>query len=175
MLLTRAPLNTFRVTPKCAALDLHVLCTPPALILSQDQTLQKNASCSRQCQEPNTSTRPSNGHALQHGPRPFWISRLHSSSVKVHVLQAENPTTTSLRGTHAGKEEILRALHREVKPRAVPVRAGDQYCQWWRTPSPSGSHSPGGGCTLPRAGGPPLQGRLDTLGGSGVPIPWAWS
>src|SRR2546421_10309039 len=38
VLLTRSPLNACRVTPARAALDLHVSCTPPALILSQDQT-----------------------------------------------------------------------------------------------------------------------------------------
>ena len=35
-LLTRSPLNT-----KSISFDLHVLGTPPALILSQDQTLHK--------------------------------------------------------------------------------------------------------------------------------------
>ena len=38
MLLTRSPLSRKPKFP--IALDLHVLGTPPALILSQDQTLQ---------------------------------------------------------------------------------------------------------------------------------------
>ena len=37
MLLTRSPLTH----PKMSALDLHVLSTPPAFVLSQDQTLQQ--------------------------------------------------------------------------------------------------------------------------------------
>ncbi len=37
MLLTRSPL----IHPKASALDLHVLSTPPAFVLSQDQTLQQ--------------------------------------------------------------------------------------------------------------------------------------
>ena len=48
MLLTRLPL-----TPK-GPFDLHVLGTPPAFVLSQDQTLQTKTADSRQhniCQE----------------------------------------------------------------------------------------------------------------------------
>jgi hypothetical protein len=37
VLLTRSPL----VYPKALPLDLHVLSTPPAFVLSQDQTLQQ--------------------------------------------------------------------------------------------------------------------------------------
>ncbi len=39
MLLTRAPLY---LPLRAFAFDLHVLGTPPALILSQDQTLNEN-------------------------------------------------------------------------------------------------------------------------------------
>ena len=42
VLLTRSPLDVNWVTPHHTALDLHVSCTPPALILSQDQTLQRD-------------------------------------------------------------------------------------------------------------------------------------
>jgi hypothetical protein len=38
VLLTRSPLN--QVPKDLIALDLHVLGTPPAFVLSQDQTLQ---------------------------------------------------------------------------------------------------------------------------------------
>jgi len=41
VLLTRSPLDVNWVTPHHTALDLHVSCTPPALILSQDQTLHE--------------------------------------------------------------------------------------------------------------------------------------
>ena len=45
MLLTRSPLSFFSLHPKDLleefSFDLHVLCTPPAFVLSQDQTLNK--------------------------------------------------------------------------------------------------------------------------------------
>jgi hypothetical protein len=45
-LLTRSPLSASLINPKKSyesfSFDLHVLSTPPALILSQDQTLEKN-------------------------------------------------------------------------------------------------------------------------------------
>src|SRR5678815_896507 len=41
-LLSRPPL-THRASPECP-FDLHVSCTPPALILSQDQTLRRSVS-----------------------------------------------------------------------------------------------------------------------------------
>ena len=39
-LLTRSPLTYDRVTPNVDPFDLHALATPPAFVLSQDQTLQ---------------------------------------------------------------------------------------------------------------------------------------
>ena len=42
MLLTRAPLDWSRITTQPIPCDLHVLNTPPAFILSQNQTLRKN-------------------------------------------------------------------------------------------------------------------------------------
>ena len=41
MLLTRPPLTERRASSPFGPLDLHVLGTPPAFVLSQDQTLQK--------------------------------------------------------------------------------------------------------------------------------------
>ncbi len=41
VLRTRLPLTIFRIATKNNPLDLHALDTPPTLILSQDQTLQK--------------------------------------------------------------------------------------------------------------------------------------
>ena len=45
MLLTRAPLNKSRIATQLAPCDLHVLNTPPAFVLSQNQTLRKNDFC----------------------------------------------------------------------------------------------------------------------------------
>ena len=42
VLLTRAPLTFFYIATKEDSFDLHVLGTPPALVLSQNQTLHKN-------------------------------------------------------------------------------------------------------------------------------------
>jgi hypothetical protein len=41
-LLTRPPLGYVQITPHIPPLDLHVLGTPPAFVLSQDQTLMFN-------------------------------------------------------------------------------------------------------------------------------------
>jgi hypothetical protein len=41
VLLTRSPLNYNNIATTVIPYDLHVLGTPPALVLSQDQTLHK--------------------------------------------------------------------------------------------------------------------------------------
>ena len=41
VILTRSPLETFKASSKDSPFDLHVLSTPPAFILSQNQTLHK--------------------------------------------------------------------------------------------------------------------------------------
>ena len=41
-LLTRPPLEQLRIATPLSPLDLHVLGTPPAFVLSQDQTLMFN-------------------------------------------------------------------------------------------------------------------------------------
>ncbi len=41
VLLTRAPLKFLSIATKKSPLDLHVLSTPPAFVLSQNQTLRK--------------------------------------------------------------------------------------------------------------------------------------
>ena len=44
-LLTRPPLKQFQASSNLSPLDLHVLGTPPAFVLSQDQTLSFNPLC----------------------------------------------------------------------------------------------------------------------------------
>ena len=60
-LLTRPPLKLTRILPKLSSdkspLDLHVLGTPPAFVLSQDQTLMFNPLPSR-CPTPFGSPKP---------------------------------------------------------------------------------------------------------------------
>ena len=41
VLRTRSPLNYFGIATKIVPSDLHVLSTPPAFVLSQNQTLRK--------------------------------------------------------------------------------------------------------------------------------------
>ena len=43
MLLTRAPLESTNINTGVISFDLHVLNTPPAFVLSQNQTLRKNS------------------------------------------------------------------------------------------------------------------------------------
>ena len=64
--------------------DLHVLSTPPAFILSQDQTLEKNLvsveiawSCSAKLSTTPTSSLFDSGHKITFG---FLLSVLHSCS-----------------------------------------------------------------------------------------------
>ena len=45
VLLTHSPLGFPRIATGKPSFDLHVLSTPPAFILSQDQTLHKELSC----------------------------------------------------------------------------------------------------------------------------------
>ena len=47
-LLTRPPLKQSEASFQLSPLDLHVLGTPPAFVLSQDQTLAFNPLCSHQ-------------------------------------------------------------------------------------------------------------------------------
>ena len=57
MLLTRSPLGDTR---RCPSLDLHVLSTPPAFVLSQDQTLREKIFIDRDpTGEPEESDRSS--------------------------------------------------------------------------------------------------------------------
>ena len=81
-----------RVTHPCAArhrsaaLDLHVSCTPPALILSQDQTLQRNTKCHDRKNRPSKSScrrGPTPDRCRSTSPVALAESRLHSSNVKV--------------------------------------------------------------------------------------------
>ena len=60
VILTRSPLNP-PPKKKTGPFDLHVLSTPPAFVLSQDQTLQKNQS-PRQHHEPRKHKPPRNQH-----------------------------------------------------------------------------------------------------------------
>lgn len=73
MLLTRAPLNKSRITTQLVPCDLHVLNTPPAFVLSQNQTLRKNDLIRR---SGITAGRISNRDCRP--PRVSSLGRLHA-------------------------------------------------------------------------------------------------
>jgi hypothetical protein len=66
VLLTRSPLrHTGGLPLRCASLDLHALGTPPAFVLSQDQTLQRTFKADTRRRRPILSVM-----SLQLGPGP---------------------------------------------------------------------------------------------------------
>jgi hypothetical protein len=79
VLLTRSPLTH----PKAGAFDLHVLSTPPAFVLSQDQTLQQNLANNNQ-----TGTKPENKKQNRHPPTR------HRSTNKLDTLLSSQKTPT---------------------------------------------------------------------------------
>ena len=79
MLLTRSPLEY----PASGAFpfDLHVLSTPPAFVLSQDQTLHKiNFRRNQSCEKPKTQPKTNN----QHTTTPQGDDGIHNCPSKNH-------------------------------------------------------------------------------------------
>jgi hypothetical protein len=132
VLLTRSPL----INPASWAspFDLHVLSTPPAFVLSQNQTLRQ---CSHATNPPkqasnkhNEQTRRSNQIRLQKGPgNPRGGHRIPISTINPprktrrviwHRLLG---TLLSSQGTDAHLPEILRSRARGLC--VLPVRRGD--------------------------------------------------
>ena len=106
MLLTRSPLSRRPKPP--FALDLHVLGTPPALILSQDQTLQLKHPVSRKTPENEMRRRVG---ALEGGPE------------KAHSGTGPAPR----RGWRSGRVEVRRSgpkARPEIPARSSPARTG---------------------------------------------------
>ena len=101
-LLTRSPLSASIISPKKScesfSFDLHVLSTPPALILSQDQTLEKNIFSNLTIQNsgskftldlPSSQTacvrpKPSTCRFIKNRRVPHY--KVHCSIFKVHCL-----------------------------------------------------------------------------------------
>src|SRR5690606_25771170 len=81
--------------------DLHVLSTPPAFVLSQDQTLQKNPD-----QNPKTKGPK---HAKNHKNKPHTL--LSSQTSDTHPKLACGPVSRGDSATLAGR-------HRPLQPRA---------------------------------------------------------
>ena len=139
MLLTRALLNASGVTPARAALNLHVSCTPPALILSQDQTLRRKFHVTRpgrnRIQLQRVSTR-SHARTPPCGSRPHGPLRnvvpLFNCQSSRHVTQAVTRAPWQ-----AGKGPIIGATSDRVKTaNAKDVRVySTGSCRWPQPPA----------------------------------------
>ena len=95
VLLTRSPLeHPHQKMVGAFPFDLHVLSTPPAFVLSQDQTLQKNKKTNRQ-----KTKKPTKQQQTTNTKNNYWCSYPCSCSNKVHfikwhTIEFSNNTTT---------------------------------------------------------------------------------
>ena len=128
VLLTRSPLIQNQQKPVPSPFDLHVLSTPPAFVLSQDQTLQtkptkfKPQPTTNSQPEPKVSTtvqktrpgptQPQNkGQANQNKTNP----KNHTQQTKVHYAQPPGPwhkkhdTLSSSQTTHPPRFKIRKS------------------------------------------------------------------
>ena len=110
VLLTRSPLITPNPKTRGSPFDLHVLSTPPAFVLSQDQTLQTKQKSEKQSPGPTRThpnrqaqAKPKQNKAHQPNPnRPsqrthYGIKNMtHYRVLKQHTHQ--NPSPSLLRG-----------------------------------------------------------------------------
>ena len=104
MLLTRSPLSRRPKPP--FALDLHVLGTPPALILSQDQTLQLNSETSEETPEKRGCRTDPDGRAERGSDGPPQTGKAMSASTSVR--------------RHSGGRPEVRARAAATTPRGAP-------------------------------------------------------
>src|SRR5204863_1167865 len=80
-----------RVPRRAFPLDLHVLSTPPAFVLSQDQTLQQNLKLDNQSQQTPKTGPPNNPLT---GVKPIWHWQFTStllSSQRTNTHRNPNP------------------------------------------------------------------------------------
>ena len=78
MILTRSPLNISEQAP-CIPFDLHVLSTPPAFILSQNQTLHQDFSKTEVFSESESQMEDSNFHLTTTSTTGWPRCLLHTS------------------------------------------------------------------------------------------------
>ena len=86
MLRTLAPLISFRIATVGNPFDLHVLSTPPAFVLSQNQTLRKNLE-----------------------PEPLLTAgqSLRPSSLTKKELKSDHSKPTSARKQESGSSDLI--------------------------------------------------------------------
>src|SRR5699024_12304142 len=101
-------------TRRSSDLDLHVLSTPPAFILSQDQTLQTKTKCSDQLRSKQTRRKhPAPGNTAHH---PTEVGQPQQpfkkmASNKLGTLLSSQTTTPTNQHTHT-----RHASQQETKP-----------------------------------------------------------
>ena len=104
VLLTRSPL-THPAKNKADPFDLHVLSTPPAFVLSQDQTLQKkqtNQKNNNQPQPPPHTTPHRTAHSSNHNQKtkppdktsPPTKKQANHGTKNKHTIEISNNTPT---------------------------------------------------------------------------------
>lgn len=89
VLLTRSPL--IHTTPKDSAssFDLHVLSTPPAFVLSQDQTLH-----TKPCRKPKTSSQKTTHPTHSRTGKQKTRHTVHYQAINHHTHKPPNPPHT---------------------------------------------------------------------------------
>ena len=106
-----SPVRRSTIHPKAdASLDLHVLSTPPAFVLSQDQTLQQGKKNPAKKQAPHhnqctntpkkTPAHPSNAEPNKHTPK----NRAHKHSHR-HAVEFSKNTPTPAPSTQPGHQK----------------------------------------------------------------------
>jgi hypothetical protein len=94
---TLSPLAGRLIAQKTGPFDLHVLATPPAFVLSQDQTLQFDSSIHR-------GLRPNGGRLIKPRPKPRFGSTLSGFE---HNESADCPEPHWVRGYSAQNPMVL--------------------------------------------------------------------
>ena len=157
MLLTRSPL--IHPASWASSFDLHVLSTPPAFILSQDQTLHKNVSAETGREKPKTQ--PKTHQPTPHNAVPDW------HNPKITKVQTQ-PTPTRRGKTGPIKKHIRETCsttphaHHEPKQMTRSV-IGIQPRHHRHTPK--NRHTPTQ-CTTRQANTPTQQKYIGTLSSS---------
>ena len=137
MLLTRSPL--IHPASWASAFDLHVLSTPPAFVLSQDQTLRTKTktlkprktnqphTASQQSQQKHSKTKnrhktKTNKHTIEftnntHTIKHIRISRMFSKGVPRHVSATRASRFVRCRSAQQGKQyALVRASSNQAQP-----------------------------------------------------------
>ena len=101
MLLTRSPL--IHPASWASAFDLHVLSTPPAFVLSQDQTLRTKTKNRHKKTNEHTIEFTNNTHTIKH----TRMSRMFSKGVPRHVSATRASRFVHCRSAQQGKQYAL--------------------------------------------------------------------